>query len=210
MPPPPPPAQDGALKRVILLAIQNDRRISNHEADGIIGVTKLDAQVTDAEYATLCHLVSWSKSLSVTSRNKIMNYLADALALKGPYVKNKVRDLVGQPLVSTHQCVTLLQYYTHVGLTSGWRQGLRVRGNDALIERGTAIATFEYGKYPNKAHGNHGAFYDGQDATGIYVVEQWSGLDAIQRRHVTFQGLDGMMWKDPSNNGDAFSVIRKV
>lgn len=44
-------------------------------------------------------------------------------------------------------------------------------GNKSLSP-GTAIATFVNGRYPNRPHGNHAAFYLGQDAGGIYVVDQ--------------------------------------
>jgi hypothetical protein len=44
---------------------------------------------------------------------------------------------------------------------------------DLTIQKGTAIATFVNGKYPNNSHDNHAAFYISQDAGGIWVVDQW-------------------------------------
>ena len=45
------------------------------------------------------------------------------------------------------------------------------------LSPGTAIATFENGRYPNRPHGNHAAFYLGQVANGIYVVDQWRNME---------------------------------
>nr|WP_264162135.1 BPSL0067 family protein [Burkholderia metallica] len=49
----------------------------------------------------------------------------------------------------------------------------------------------------------------GQDSTGIYVVEQWRSLSKVRKRHIRFQGKDrNSRYIDPSNNADAFSVVR--
>jgi hypothetical protein len=111
-------------------------------------------------------------------------------------------------LVGTHTCAALVQHYTRVGPTRRWREGAKVRGHKT-IKRGTAVATFVDGKYPNKASGNHAALYVKQDATGIYVVDQWEGYEEpITSRRMRFKGKrpDGS-YKDPSNNGDALSII---
>jgi hypothetical protein len=68
--------------------------------------------------------------------------------------------------------------------------------------RGTAIATFINGKYPSLPTGNHAAIYDGQDATGIWVWEQWVN-HPVSRRHILFHDGKG----DLVNDGDAYSVI---
>ena len=77
-----------------------------------------------------------------------------------------------------------------------------------VIIIGTAIATFVEGKYQNHGTGNHAAFYISQDAVGIWVVDQWSTSGTIRKRQLRFKGRnkDGT-FIDPSNNGDAFSVI---
>lgn len=121
-----------------------------------------------------------------------------------------VDDIVGahDELFGDGSCAALVQHHTRVGETTNWREGIIVKGNDAKIKKGTAIATFVDGKYPNKATGNHAGFYVNQDNKGITVVEQFKGLPKPQQRHVAFIGKneDGT-FKDLSNNGDAFSVI---
>ena len=123
------------------------------------------------------------------------------------YIYEKVESLEGKDLAGTGQCVALVQSYTKAPLTSTWKEGAKVKGN-TTIKKGTAIATFVNGKYPNKAHGNHGALYISQDATGIKVMDQWSTKGKIASRTLPFKGQnkDGT-YIDPSNNGDAFSVI---
>ena len=82
---------------------------------------------------------------------------------------------------------------------------------NASIAKGTAIATFVNGRYPNLPHGNHAALYISQDAGGIWVMDQWKGdpnKPKVSKRYLRTKGK----WKngtfvDPSNNADAFSVI---
>ena len=137
-----------------------------------------------------------------------------------PYVYAAVDTLVTTPPkanVGTGQCVALIEAYTNVPRPAAvlWKQGAAVRGNVAL-QKGTAIATFVDGKYPSHATGNHAAFYIKQDAGGIWVVDQYvsrSGQQSgITERYLRFKGTitgkDGKVhYLDPSNNGDAFSVI---
>lgn len=131
--------------------------------------------------------------------------------MPGPYVYADVDLLEGLPLVGSHSCVALVQHYANLPHTSTWSAGPVVKGN-TTIAKGTAIATFVDGKYPNKAHGNHAAFYISQDATGIRVMDQWAGdksKPTISSRPLLFKGRnkDGS-FKDPSNNADAFFVIQ--
>jgi hypothetical protein len=116
----------------------------------------------------------------------------------------------GAPMIGSHQCAALVQSSQPIGLTSTWREGIPVRGNGPLIKRGTAVATFEDGFYPNRNHDNHIAYYLSQDARGIDVMDQWSGKGGISSRKMLFKGKkpDGL-FKDPSNNGDALSVIMR-
>ncbi|TWB21905.1 hypothetical protein FBZ89_104153 [Nitrospirillum amazonense] len=129
-----------------------------------------------------------------------------------PYVYDDVLSLLTQPPkpnVGTGQCVALIEAYTSVPKPASvfWKEGSAVRGNTSL-KMGTAIATFVNGKYPSHSHGNHAAFYISQDSTGIWVVDQYSTSHGIFKRHLSFKGKneDGT-YKNPSNNGDAFSVI---
>lgn len=126
-----------------------------------------------------------------------------------PYVYPEAAGLDGHDLVGTHQCVALVQAFTKAPRTSDWKQGARVRGL-LLLTRGTAIATFEDGIYKSRPHGNHAAFYLGQDQGGIWVVDQWKSVTKpkVSRHYLPFKGADeNRSWKDTSNNGDAFSVI---
>lgn len=95
-------------------------------------------------------------------------------------------------------------------ITSAWRQGEAVMGNSDL-RPGTAIATFENGRYPNRAHGNHAAFYLGQAPNGIYIVDQWNDSirkPRISKRFVRAKGKNKSgKYIEPSDNADAFSVI---
>jgi hypothetical protein len=108
--------------------------------------------------------------------------------------------------VGNGQCVAFVQQAAGVPNTSQWKEGQKVRGS--TIAKGTAIATFQGGVYPNKKTGNHAAIYDGQDKNGIWVWDQWKSKTAthlVQRRYIPFRGGKG----SPSNDGDAFSVIAK-
>lgn len=120
-----------------------------------------------------------------------------------PYVcdQNLGAFLMGN-VVGDGQCVALVQQCSRAPHTSQWRQGAPVRGNLG-IQRGTAIATFENGKYPNQRHGNHAAIYISQDSKGIQVYDQWLGKEQmpIHVRTIRWGG------EDPSDDGNAFSVI---
>ena len=123
------------------------------------------------------------------------------------YAYSKVDDLEGTDKVGSGQCVALVQVYAKAPVTSAWTEGATVKGS-ALLAKGTAIATFVNGKYPNAAHGNHAALYISQDLTGIKVMDQWTSKANVSSRTLAFKGKnkDGT-FKDPNNNGDAMSVI---
>jgi hypothetical protein len=82
---------------------------------------------------------------------------------------------------------------------------------DMTLAKGTAIATFVNGIYQNYGTGNHAAYYISQDATGIWIMDQWSDdvkKPKISKRHIRRKGkLSTGGFIDPSNNADAFSVI---
>jgi len=124
-----------------------------------------------------------------------------------PYVYSEAENLAKLPTVGTKQCVALLKQYAKAPPASLWKEGKSVKGNLNLA-KGTAIATFVSGKYPNHGTGNHASFYIRQDAIGIWVVDQWSTSKTIQNRRLAFKGKDKTgQFVDPSNNGDAFSVV---
>ena len=107
--------------------------------------------------------------------------------------------------VGSGQCAALPEYYTRIGKSAGWREGDKVKGNKT-IKKGTAIATFVNGRYPNEEHGNHAALYVSQDTNAIKVVDQWTGK-LPGERDLPFLGSKDGTYVDPSNNGDAFSII---
>ena len=130
--------------------------------------------------------------------------------MPGPFVYSKVDDLDGKPKAFSGECAGIVQWYTKAGLAATWKEGLVVRGNAAKIRKGTAVATFADGKYPNKPHGNHAALYISQDAKGVWVMDQWNGDNkpTISKRRMNFLGkTKSGDYLDPSNNGDALSVI---
>ena len=133
--------------------------------------------------------------------------------MSGPFVYAKVDDLQGKDKVGSGACAVLVQWYTKAPADAKetWREGLVVRGNGSKIPKGTAVATFVNGRYPRTVHHKHAALYVAQDALGVWVMDQWGddpSKPKISKRHMRFQGTgpDGK-FIDPSNNGDALSVI---
>lgn len=124
-----------------------------------------------------------------------------------PYVYEEAETLEKLPTVGSKQCVALVKQYAKAPATSLWKEGSSVKGN-LLLRKGTAIATFINGKYQSLGTGNHAALYIGQDATGIWVIDQWSSSGTIRKRRLSFLGKDKKgNFINPSNNGDAFSVV---
>jgi len=115
--------------------------------------------------------------------------------------------LEGQPKKANGQCVRLLQaIIPRMSLTIKWKAGEKIKGNMS-IPKGTAIATFFDGVYPNKLHGNHAAIYISQDSKGIWVIDQFVTSNP-QRQYINKRRLD---FGDPksSNNGNLFYVIEE-
>ncbi|WP_374438892.1 BPSL0067 family protein [Inhella sp.] len=121
-----------------------------------------------------------------------------------PYIYPSVSELQDTDKVGSGDCVPLVQIKAGAPLTSKWREGAKVRGNSRL-PKGTAIATFENGRYANRPTGNHAALYMGQNALGILVMDQWKRKDKIRSRLIYFRGNGSGF--DDSDNGDKFSVI---
>lgn len=126
------------------------------------------------------------------------------------YIYEDVESLEQTEPVGSKQCVALVQYYAGVPHTSTWRKGDDVRGN-LILSTGTAIATFVDKRYQSNASGNHAAFYIKQDAGGIWIMDQWNSSlkTKVSMRRIPFLGKDkNGNYNNPSNNGDAFSVIK--
>ena len=101
-----------------------------------------------------------------------------------PYIYVRVDDLENHEKVGTKQCVALIQTFTDAGMTASWRQGAAVLGNKAML-KGTAIATFVRGRYPNQAHGNHAAFFLRHGPNGFWVMDQWlADQKKVSRRDI--------------------------
>lgn len=124
-----------------------------------------------------------------------------------PYIYQEAEILEKLPTVGNKQCVALIRQYAKVPPASLRKEGKVAKGDQSL-KKGTAIATFVNGKYPNHGTGNHAAFYISQNAAGIMVVDQWSLSGTVRKRRLAFLGKDkDGNYSTPSNNGDAFSVI---
>jgi hypothetical protein len=118
------------------------------------------------------------------------------------YVASDPGSYAGQ-VVGDGQCVAYVKAAASAPTTSKWAQGSTVKNSH--IATGTAIATFQDGKYQNDTGGNsHAAIYISQDASGLLVWDQWKG-QAVHKRTIRFDDS-----KPPRNNGNAFSVIEQA
>ncbi len=91
------------------------------------------------------------------------------------------------------ECVALVKELApEVGAAKSWQEGPAIKdfGNPPL-ERGTPIATFVNGRYPNASSGNHAAIfiqYGTKGITpGIWVLDQSKDLDP-QKRFIQLGG----------------------
>ena len=122
----------------------------------------------------------------------------------GPYLAAQPETFAGEVVGDGH-CVAPVKAAAGAPRTAAWRRGAAVRGN-RRIRRGTAIATFEAdGTYASRP-GSHAAIYLGQDATGIWVYDQWRG-QPVHRRLIRFEGGRGSGQGSKSNDGRRFAVI---
>jgi hypothetical protein len=112
-----------------------------------------------------------------------------------------------KPVIGNAQCAVLVEMLACAPITAHWRKGRYVR-RSFDIPTGTAIATFDAtGKYPNRPTGNHAALYLSQDPMGIWVIEQYLGLEKIQKRHIRFMNGGMPFHHNVANDADAYSVI---
>ena len=88
-----------------------------------------------------------------------------------------------------------------IGLTTAWKPGRKVRGNN--ISPGTAIASFRDGSYQN----DHAAIFVSQDNNGITVYDQYNHpKKAWGPRVLRFSAKPT---GDYSNDGEYFYTITK-
>lgn len=130
-----------------------------------------------------------------------------------PHVYAAVDRLSGHELVGNGDCVDLVKTYAP-GLkgwkASQWSQGAKVVDTPDL-KRGTAIATFVDGKYPNNKTGQHAAFFLKHAGAGIWVMDQWKGDKDKPRvsKRLIYPGGPVSANTALSNNAGAFYVIEK-
>ena len=165
--------------------------------------------VDDVEYRDLKRFIRKETRLTNFDRTALEGFLRMFYPMKGPFVyPGDPTSLEGEAPKGSGQCAALVQETMMIGLTKTWREGIRVQGNGPLIQKGTAVATFVDGYYPNKDHDNHVAYYLDQDPSGVKVMDQWSGKDEVSSRVMKFKARRGDgLYTDPSNNGSALSVI---
>lgn len=111
-----------------------------------------------------------------------------------PFVYNAVRTLAGKPLVDGGDCVALVKAHAP-GLkgisTTAWKPGAHVVEVAQRLAPGTAIATFEDGRYPQRATGQHAAFFVSSAGAGIWVMDQWKNdprKPVVSLRHIPRRG----------------------
>lgn len=122
----------------------------------------------------------------------------------GPYLAEHPEAFLGTVVDNGH-CVKFVQAAADAPRTAAWRPGARVRGNPDVAP-GTAIATFELDGTYTPETGNHAAIYIGQDATGLWVYDQWRG-QPVHKRLIRFEGGRGAGKGNKSNNGKLYRVI---
>jgi len=116
------------------------------------------------------------------------------------YIAKDPSSFKGKVVGSGH-CVPYVQAAALAPPTSSWKEGVKVKG--ALLTAGTAIASFQGGKYMNDTTGkSHAAIFVSQDANGIVVWDQWIG-QPVHTRTIRFQATGAT----PVNNGNEYSVI---
>lgn len=100
------------------------------------------------------------------------------------------------------ECVEFIKQALGAPATTSWREGKKITKGDLTLPRGTAIATFVNGKYPQNDTGQHAAVYLGQDGFGIQVLDQWRKKPTVTKRTIKWKNGIGL-----SNQAGAFSVI---
>jgi len=146
--------------------------------------------------------------------------------MPGSYVYLNPMLLVGKPYVADvagnylGECVSLVKHYIPAlqnRKSSTWIEGpnvIETIRNGGAIAHGTAIATFKNERFIS--NDGHAGFYAGYetDSSGnirINIVEQYLGGNPSVRiilRLLPNRGKDASgNYINPSNNGEAFSVI---
>lgn len=119
------------------------------------------------------------------------------------YMRRQFPNAQGQT-----ECVEFIKQTLNAPPTMLWREGAKVRklnsGERDPISRGTAVATFLAGRYPQHGTtGKHAAIYLGQNSEGIQVLDQWNLQGRVLSRTIPWKPRRPGL----SNDGNAFSVI---
>jgi hypothetical protein len=106
------------------------------------------------------------------------------------------------------ECVEFIKQTLNAPATSLWREREKIRklnpGEKDPNAKGTAIATFVHGRYPQHGNtGKHAAIYLEQNAEGILVLDQWKAQGKVLPRTIPWVARRPGL----SNDGNAFSVI---
>lgn len=143
-----------------------------------------------------------------------------------PHVYHAVDQLIDTPVVGSGTCVDLIKLYVP-GLigkpTTSWKEGIGVmeaQKSGKKLMRGTAIATFKNGRYPQSCaigyHGSchHAALLLSVQPGGIWILDQYapSTRPTIKRRFISIPQASQSKLADGShanagNNAMAYSVI---
>jgi hypothetical protein len=104
------------------------------------------------------------------------------------------------------ECVEFIQQAMGAPNTGRWTEGDKLIKGDKSIAKGTAIATFVGGKYPDRGKtGKHAAVYLGQDTSGVQVLDQWNSQGMVLPRTLWWD--ERRRKKGLQNDPNAFSVI---
>jgi hypothetical protein len=133
-----------------------------------------------------------------------------------PFRLPNAADLDGDPQVGNAECVALIKMKVPglIGIgTINWKEGAPVKSLPNLA-RGTAIATFVNGRYPQAGStGKHACIFLSHAGAGIWVIDQYVRSGTIIKRHIgvprDHQRRPDGSWGNASNNAMAFSVIER-
>lgn len=131
-----------------------------------------------------------------------------------PYIyRGNLAELERHALIEGGDSLALITALTS-GLqgipASAWRQGETVVGSSGLTP-GTAIATFDHARYPEKERKQHAAFFLAYAGAALWVVDQckddprrpWVARRLIHPRHRNHDGS----FDQPGNSAQAYCVI---
>lgn len=197
-------------------AALRDRVFSGDDLVNVLRAAYDGHAVSDVEYRDLKRFIRTESRLAELDRVVVETFLALFYPLEGPFLyPGNVDDLEGTSQLGDGECAKLVQLSQPIGKANNWRAGIKVQGNGHVIARGTAVATFEDGLYPNRDphtrdEGNHVAYYLSQDSAGIRVMDQYPQKDDVSSRVMPFKASrSNGLCQDPSNNGAALSVIMR-